>query len=217
LFCSDAPALTAGVFIEYRFPLFLGMKKNRLFFIGFILLTGLGCKQKKKNGTEDTGFFPVISFLKSQVAHVDTSLYRMIRIDMIDSLEDTTYIKRDEFRNLAKDFLETPDITDKSLKKKYTEGKTYDETMDRVILSYTPKEENMEVLREEVIISPNTPEGNQVKSIIIEKVNDGKDSIILKRLLWQVNRSFQVVTLIQKPNQPEITRTFEVVWNQQPE
>jgi len=191
------------------------MKKNKLLIIGYLIVTWLGCKQKNSN--DDIVFFPVISFLKSQVKHIDTSLFRLKRIDIIDSLRDTAYIKRDEFRRLTNDFLETPDITDKSLKKKYKEDKTYDESLDRVILSYTPKDDNMEVLREEVIISPNTSEGDQVKSIIIEKMMERKDSIILKRLLWQVNKSFQVVTLIQKPNQPEITRTIEVIWNQEPE
>ena len=191
------------------------MKKNKLLIIGYFIVTGLGCKQKNSN--DDIVFFPVISFLKSQVKHIDTSLFRLKRIDIIDSLQDTSYIKRDEFRRLVNDFLETPDITEKSLKKKYKEDKTYDESLDRVILSYTPKDDNMEVLREEVIISPNTSEGDQVKSIIIEKMMERKDSIILKRLLWQVNKSFQVVTLIQKPNQPEITRTIEVIWNQEPE
>jgi len=191
------------------------MKKNKLLIIGYLIVTWLGCKQKNSN--DDIVFFPVISFLKSQVKHIDTSLFRLKRIDIIDSLQDTSYIKRDEFRRLVNDFLETPDITEKSLKKKYKEDKTYDESLDRVILSYTPKDDNMEVLREEVIISPNTSEGDQVKSIIIEKMMERKDSIILKRLLWQVNKSFQVVTLIQKPNQPEITRTIEVIWNQEPE
>jgi hypothetical protein len=193
------------------------MKKISLYIIVGAILTFSGCKRKSKTSDDDTGFFPVISFLKSQVAHVDTSLYRIIRIDEIDSLQDTTYIKRDEFRGLTKDFLETPDITDKSLKKKYTEYKTYDESMDRVILTYTPKDDNMEVLREEVIISPNTSEGDQVKSIIIERMTEGKDSSILRRLLWQVNKSFQVVKFIQKPNQPETTRTFEVIWNKDSE
>jgi hypothetical protein len=192
------------------------MKKNAILLIGCLIITGLCCKQNKKSNKSDT-FFPVISFLKSQVAHVDTSLYRLIRIDITDSLQDTVRIKRGEFRDLAKDFLETPDITDKSLKKKYKEDKSYDESLDRVILTYTPNENNMEVLREEVIISPNTSEGDQVKSIIIERMIDGKDSSILKRLLWQVNKSFQVVTLIQKLNQPEITQTFKVTWNEEPE
>lgn len=215
---SDAPATNCrGIYYQLSFPLILGMKKIRLLIIGCVILIGFCCKPKSKSGNDDTEFFPVTSFLKSQVTHVDTSLYRIIRIDRVDSLLDTSYIKRDEFRSLSKDFLETPDIADKSLKKKYTESKTYDESMDRVILTYTPKNDNMEVLREEVIISPNTTEGDQVRSIIIERMTEGKDSSILRRLLWQVNKSFQVVNFIQKPNQPEITRTFEVVWNKAPE
>jgi hypothetical protein len=37
------------------------------------------CKSKKE-GEEPTNYFPVLSFLKSQVTNVDTSLYQIIKI-----------------------------------------------------------------------------------------------------------------------------------------
>ena len=66
------------------------------------------CKQKKNDA------FPAIDFIKAQVANVDTSLYRILKlVSVTDSTYDTTFVKREEFRHLAKDFLETPDISKK--------------------------------------------------------------------------------------------------------
>ena len=168
------------------------------------------CKHEKKND-----FFPVTSFISSQVKDVDTSVYSIIRTDKIDSTWDTTYIKREEFRALAHDFLESTDLTNSSIGKKYKEDKIYDESMDRVILTYTPVKENAEVQREEVVIIPGNTGNDKVRSIIIEKIKDSKDSTIHQHLLWQVDEKFQVVTIIEKNGQPVSSKTVEVSWNRQ--
>lgn len=192
------------------------MNKN-IIISACISLLFIGCKHKNKGNKEDSAFFPVLSFLKSQVTQIDTSTYNLLRIVTVDSLVDSSYIKKEEFRGLAKDFLETPDISEKIFKEKYKEDRLYDESLNKVILTYTPVDTNMQVLREEVIISPSGPNGDEVRSIIIEKIRDEKDSTILKRLLWQVNESFQIVTTIQKPDHDDVTHTLQVIWNKKQE
>ncbi len=78
----------------------------------FVCLYSCGGEKKP-----DSKFFPALSFIKSQVAHVDTSLYRIIKIEKTDSVPDTTFIQRQEFRRYANDFLTIPDITIKKNKK----------------------------------------------------------------------------------------------------
>jgi hypothetical protein len=171
------------------------------------------CTQKKKNE-----FFPVQSFIGSQVKDVDTSLYPIIRADKRDSLWDTTYIKRDQFRSLAKDFLETPDLTNYSIGKKYKEDKIYDPGMDRVMLTYTPVRDNVEIDREEVVIlpDPNNNGNDKVRSIVIQKTRENGDSTITQHLLWQVDEKFQVVTIVEKGGQTVSTKTMEVSWKKNP-
>jgi hypothetical protein len=192
------------------------MNKN-IIFAASILLFCIACKHKNKGNKEDSAFFPVISFLKSQVSQIDTSSYDFLKVETIDSLADSSHIRREELKGLAKDFLETPDISEKIFKNKYKEDRLYDESLNKVILTYTPIDSDMQVLREEVIITPSGPNGDEVKSIIIEKIQDEKDSTILKRLLWQVNESFQVVTTVQKPNHDDVTHTLQVIWNKKQE
>ena len=192
------------------------MNKNIIFAV-CILLFCIDCKHKNKGNKEDSAFFPVLSFLKSQVTQIDTTSYDLLKIVKIDSLSDSSHIKKEELNGVVKDFLETPDISEKIFKDKYKEDRLYDESLNKVILTYTPIDTDMQVLREEVIITPSGPNGDEVRSIIIEKMQDEKDSTILKRLLWQVNESFQIVTTVQKPNHDDVTHTLQVIWNKKQE
>src|SRR6185295_9332188 len=182
------------------------MKKYVCFF-SVALLLALSCKRKKNaenNQDQQESFFPVLSFIKSQVAHIDTSLYPIKKIVFTDSTHsDTFFVPREEFRNLAKDFLEIPDLTDKKYKDRYKEEKLFDETLNRVIITYKPQNPDKEELqKQEVLIAPD-PSGDKVNSIIIDRVISNKDSFLQKNMLWRVDKSFQVTTTAQKSGQPE--------------
>ena len=188
------------------------MKKNSIL---LLLIVVIACKQKEKEKTPAETFFPVLSFIKSQVAHVDTSFYPIIKITWLDSVHtDTTYIKREDYRGLAKDFLEIPDISTPKYKDLYTEEKFYDESLNKVILTYRPKDLNTVILQhQEVLINRNT-EGDKVSSFLIDLMITNKDSAVEKKLLWKADRSFLVLSSVQKPGQTETSQRFKVIWNE---
>jgi hypothetical protein len=166
------------------------------------------CRQKKND------VFPAIDFIKGQVASVDTSLYRILKlVSVTDSTYDTTYVKRDDFKNLAKDFLETPDIS-KQFGGKYTEERMMNNELGLAVFIATTKEEDLEVRRQEVRILPDPP-NDRVKSIYLEKLVGNKDSSILKRMTWYTDRKFQIITITQKKNEEEKTSVMQVIWNDQ--
>ena len=190
------------------------MKTSFKFSILTILLLSLiSCKQKEK--TNDEKFFPVLSFIQSQVADIDTSLYSIRKLVYVDSLRtDTIYIHPEQFREAAKDFLSIPDLSTAKYENRYTEEKQFDETLNRVVLTYTPlKPEKEEIQRQEVLIKPD-PSGDKMTNIIINRVINTKDSSVQKRLLWKVDESFQVITIKQLKGQPETTSTVKVVWGE---
>jgi hypothetical protein len=185
----------------------------------FILLLSLifvlpACKRKKKE--PEKKFISVLSLIKSQVAHVDTSLYSIIKIVSTDSLPgDTTYIPREEFSSAAKDFLAIPDLSDNKVAKRYKEQTIYDETINRVIITYTPENPgNEEIQKQELLVIPNAATGDKINNIMIDRVISNRDSFMQKNMLWQMDKSFQVVTTLQKPGKPEKTTTLKVTWNE---
>lgn len=189
--------------------------KKKILIAGLTLLLIAGCKDEKEDAAKK--FISIHSYINSQVAGVDTSLYPIIKLDIIDSTHtDTTYVKREEFRTLAKDFLDLPDIAEKKYRKKYREESRYDEEMDRAIITYLPSDPSKAVIqRQEMHVKPNLGGGDAiVKTLYIDYLLNSKDSIVQKRMLWQVDRSFQVTTIRQLPGQDERISTVKVIWNE---
>ncbi len=183
------------------------MKINRAFIgLFFVIIICSRCKEKKND------VFPALDFIKGQIAKIDTSFYPIIKlVPVTDSTYDTTYVKREDFKKLAKDFLETPDIS-KKFSGKYTEERMMNNELGLVVFIATPKNENLEVRRQEVRILPNPPE-DQIKSIYIEKFQSNDDSSVIKRMTWYADRKFQIVTITQNKNGEEKTSVMNVVWN----
>ena len=167
---------------------------------------------KSKDAQKKEAFFPVLSFVRSQVAHVDTSFYQITKLTSVDSTWDTAYIKREEFRNYAVDFLQLPDLADKQFAAEYDESKFFDASLNRVIITYTSKNKELEIQREEVMIEPNSETGDKVRNIIVDKFINTKDSSVTKRMLWNVDESFQVTTIVQKKGGEDATATMKVRW-----
>lgn len=178
-----------------------------------VLLLIVACKEKEAEPKKE--FISILSYINNQVADVDTSLYSIIRLDFIDSTRtDTTYIRREDFRALAKDFLSLPDIADKKNRKDYKEETRYDDMLNSVVITYLPeKPEQSQIQRQEMLITPQAG-GDKVRSIFVDFLINNRDSIIQKRMLWQVDRSFQVTTIKQKAGGPETISTMKVVWNE---
>ena len=184
-----------------------------LIFFG-ILFSIYGCKQKEEKKEEEQ-FFPVLPILKSQVALVDTSLFSIRKITFIDSTRsDTVFYHREQFRDLAVDFLTLPDISDPKYKGRYKEEKQFDETLNRAIFRYVPVNPDNEVIqREQLLVRPGPPE-DKITSIIIDYFFSSRDSSVQKNMLWQVDNSFQVTTIRQLPGQKETTTTYKVMWSE---
>lgn len=189
------------------------MKKYIVLFLP-VMLAMTACKSEKKE--PEKKFVSVLSLIKSQVAHVDTSLYSIVKIVTTDSLHhDTTYIRREEFSAAAKDFLAIPDLSDKKVAKRYKEETMYDKTMNRVIITYTPENpDKEEIQKQELLVTPDLATGDKVNNIIINRVISNRDGFMQKNMLWQMDKSFQVVTTLQKPGKPETTTTMKVGWNE---
>lgn len=190
--------------MKYYAPLFV------LFFTFFF-----ACKTGKKE--QDKKYISVVSFIKKQVEHVDTSLYPIVKITSTDTLPgDTVYIPREEFAAAANDFLQLPDLSDPKVAKKYIEEKAHiDELLNRVIITYTPiNPEKEEIKKQELLISPNQAVGDKVINIIAVREVSNRDSFLQKKLLWQMDKSFQVVTTRQKPGTPESVTIMKISWNE---
>jgi len=177
----------------------------------------VSCKQKDKEPAKS--YISVVSLIRKQVAHVDTSLYPIIKIVSQDSLHhDTTYIPREQFAAEAKDFLEIPDLSEKKVAKRYTEEPPrYDEMLGRVIFKYIPVDPGKEEVKsQEFLATPVPGQDARINNVIIIREISNRDSFLQKKMLWQMDKSFQIVTTRQRPGIPEVTTITRVIWNEDP-
>lgn len=192
------------------------MKKLILAGLPLLALFLFSCKEKKK--AESKGFVSVVSLVEKQVAHVDTSLYSIVQVISTDSLHaDTNYIPREKFREIAREFLELPDLSDPEIAARFNEGKMYDTTYRRVILTYTPIDPKKEEIKSiELLVSQQVKEdgNNPVTNIIVDRIINNRDGFLEKKMLWRTDKSFLIVTSTQQPGKPEITTTNRVTWNE---
>ncbi|MDF2380030.1 hypothetical protein JMG10_01030 [Nostoc ellipsosporum NOK] len=181
------------------------------------LLLATSCKSKKERKPEDKNF-PILGYLQSEALGLDTSLARFVKTVYYDSTHiDTFYIPRQQVREEAKDFLNIPDIFSSKYEDDYTESRRYDETINKVVMTYTAKEENKQgILKQEVIIQPDQVNGDKVTGIFIDTWKSTKDSTVQKRMLWMVGKNFQITKILQLPGQPEKTTITKVEWNDAP-
>ena len=190
------------------------MKKYTAIWMLSFLLMACGNAEVADDNNGQGAYFPVVSYLKGQASQIDSSLYTLIHITKRDNNSDTTYIKREDFKNVSKPFLNLPNIATGKLKNKYTESRLYDETLDRFIITYTPKDvqETLEILRQDVVIIPNTGEGENIESVYIERQLQDADSTVQMKMSWETAKGFTIRSIIQKKNSAEVLQTTEVLW-----
>lgn len=184
---------------------------NKWFVLLFIPAL-FSCKDEAKEESKEP-FFPVRSYLQSQVAHIDSSVYRIIKITTLNGGKDTAFLKREDFKTAAKDFLDIPDIAAKKWKDDYTETQIYDEEMQTAVLNYMPVDNGGEIRRQDVFITPDQ-NGDKVKTIFIERFLEEGDIPVRKLLTWEVDRRFKIVTIRSQDTKNEKIETVEVVWTE---
>ena len=190
---------------------------NRLLLL-LALAPFLSCGGKKKK--EDTGpMFPVLSYLKSQARHVDTSLYRLVKIETANGRSDTSYIAREAFKTYAAAFLQLPDISSPKWSDDYEETRMFDDMLNNSVLTYTTTEEDNEVRRADVVIDGMADaEGNTpVNTIIIHQVKQEGGNTVSRNMVWYVNKRFTIITKTGSAQEPEQIKKLEIIWNDFPE
>ena len=195
----------------------MNMRSTLTITLGMVIMAFVACKGKKEqedNG-DSKGFFPVISYLQGQVREMDSTLNSIVKFVTVDSSKtDTIYLHRDQFREEAKDFLTLPDISKPEYKDRYTESSHYDETLDRSIVTYIPKDPQKEQIQQEEIMVKSEVSSGIISHVIVNSVTNSKDSLVQKRMLWRSGQSFQIVTIRQLAGEPATTTTVKVSWNE---
>ena len=185
------------------------MKYTYYIFILFVYVT-TGCKEKKE--TSKGIAISVVSIIKGQVNHLDTSLYQIMKYETKNSKTDTSYLKREEVRGLANSFLNLPDISKNNYEDNYTEERLIDQGQNTLSIIATAKNEKLEIQKQIIIVPLDELAAGKVQSIYIDRFVQVNNIDTEQKLFWQVDKFFQAGNIIQAGGPGEKTEIIKVTW-----
>lgn len=170
--------------------------------IGIFLYGALSCAQDGKqeySASEPQDFYPVLSFIREELALLDSLPVAITRYRVDQSNSDTSILEKSEFRRIAESLAE-PDISRDPLRKEYTETVYMDATINLLTMSYRPKDALAIVQKTDIYIDPAT---EKVKSMYIEKKMSEANSTVVQKIIWSAGRQVQLTSVITVEGQPE--------------
>jgi hypothetical protein len=187
----------------------------------FCVLAIFSCKNKQQEKPppatvvttkpDTVTFFPVTDFIRNQVIAVDSMPYAIQQLREINGRIDSAFVQKDFFKQMALNFIQ-PDFNSAELKKYYKENTFFDATINKVTFTYSTANPEMEI--RQVIVYVDKENGDKVTSIYMEKQLSGGDSLVQKKMIWKMNKSFSILSIKQKSGQPEERVNMKLSWNE---
>jgi hypothetical protein len=184
--------------------------KNNSYILVILFTFLIACKEKKTSSKEPA--ISAVSIIKGQLNQLDTSLFKIMKFETMDGKTDTTYLKREEVRDMAKDFLSLPDISQNNYAENYTEERLIDETQNTLSITAMAKHENQEIQKQIIIVPLDKFATGNVQSIYIDRFVQTNDSLLQQKLFWEIDKYFRIGSIMQKGTQPEKTYVLKVTW-----
>ncbi len=175
----------------------------------FILFACSSKKNEKSFVQKDTSFYPVSSFIQTELLNVDSMPVALFYIRTADGKSDTSIVDKKVLHQQAADII-SPDISKEPLKEKYEETVFMDETINSVTLSYSTEDPDAEVRKIEVFVSPDT---EKVKYVYVEKTFSRNDSSFTKKMIWTTGKYLQVNSSITPKTGSQISVQEKFTWD----
>ncbi len=174
------------------------------------------CKNQEQKKTADekhekNSFFPVADYMGSEIGYVDSLPLRMIKYVTQNGKTDSAFIKLEEFDKLAHEFLPA-EIYDSVFQKDFDENSFLDQTTQSLTFTYSTKNSKSQLQRVDVLAN-RTSGFDKVRSVYMEKNEIKNDTLVLKKMYWRAKKSFEIITILQPPNQPQLSNHLKVVWD----
>lgn len=161
--------------------------------------------------SDSSAYFPVMDFLKSEIAAVDSLPVGIMKYRSTASSNDSGYIQHEEFDRLAAEFI-PEELNDQAFKKEFKETSFIDRSTGGATFFYSTTNNDINLKRVDVVTG-KTDTYDKVKSIYLEKKFANDDSSVTKKLFWKPGRNFQVITVVTKKTGDPKTGIIKVVWD----
>ena len=187
--------------------------KNYFIIPAITIILFCACKEKKGAKEKEDKPISVLSIIKGQLKHLDSSIYEVTKFETTGNATDTTYLKKEEIRKYAAPFLSLPEIADTKYYEKYAEDRLLDAQQQTLNITSTLKDTvDAEIQKQIVIIDITDISNGKVQSIYIDRYITSGDSVIQQKLFWVIDKYFSIGSITEKENQPDSTHYLKIAW-----
>ncbi len=177
-----------------------------LTFISFFSLQAC----KNKNPRKEITYINIPSYLKGQLAYLDTVPFQLLKTVERDSAHiDSFYLKNQDIRNIVTPFL-APELEQGLFEKTYEETSFADASLNLITVTYNAVNKKVPVQRIDIYVNP---EDNNIKQVYLVRQDNQPDSSLTQQLFWSNNKGCSLITVISKKDQPEKTENIKIKWN----
>jgi hypothetical protein len=203
---------------------------KKLFFLFLIIVCISSCHNSNtavadsstKSNTDSsaeekpTSFFPVSSFLKGQLAALDSVPFTPLVYTTINGDTDSSWLKKSQLREfLAPFFSVTIDTT--NLLNLFRETKFNDQTLNAITFTYEPSgklPDSVQLRNWNVYIDPAS---GKVRSIYMVKQFTSKElstgQSYTQDLIWTTDKSAQIITILNQPDgNSTVLKEQKIIW-----
>ncbi len=156
-------------------------------------------------------YFPVLNFLKSEIAYVDSIPFKLMEYHTRNGKTDSTIINTQKFNQLAAAFL-LDDLDSVRFEKRFDETSFLDQSTNLLTFTYSTNDTSYGLRRVDVLAIPN-PGTDNVKSIYLESSSGNADSLVLNKMYWSSRKSFSILHIYQSIHGKPGTSQTKVVWD----
>ena len=156
-------------------------------------------------------YIPVTDYIRGEIKKLDSLPVGILKRSTVGSKTDSGYIKLEQFRQLAQQFL-APELERGRFERSFAESSFYDQSTELLTFTYQATDPASIVRRVDVLISPSLTL-DKVKSIYLEKAWKSGDTAINSKLYWKAGASFQVATEKVAAQQVLPMEQLKVIWD----
>jgi hypothetical protein len=156
-------------------------------------------------------YFPVLNFLKSEIAYVDSFPLKIMEYRIRNGKTDSNIINTKTFDRLASAFL-IDGLDSSRFEKRFDETSFLDQSNNLLTFTYSTKDTSYGLRRVDVLAVPDRGV-DKVKSIYLESSSGNADSLILNKMFWRTRKSFSIIHIYQPRQGVTGTSQTKVVWD----
>jgi hypothetical protein len=183
----------------------------------------IACKNKNQskppesgtvpNENESKSYLPIASFINEDIRNVDAFAAGILLRTKNGQKTDSLFIKPEEFKNLAREFL-TSDLDSAIFSNEFSEESIADQATQTINFIYTSANDKT-ILRKAIVYVTTSQSTDKVSRIYMEKENKSGDTTIKQKLTWKIKQYFIITEIRQTSQGFNSVITRKATWDPQ--